>query len=254
MTFLKRFLLPCSVFLISAIRCMELIQVEGLYDKSPVILVHGGAGATPEDLYEAKFSGMKEAVRAGHRVLMEAGSVLDAVEAAIRVMEDDPAFNAGRGSKLNIFGHVEMDASIMDGAGMEAGGVASVTGVRHPVSLARAVMENTSHVLVVSSGAERLASKYGVERVEEDWLVTQGARDLLLEYLKQHNLTEVNQEEMWASEVMTKARGHGTIGAVAFYQGHVAAATSTGGITGKLPGRVGDSPLVGHGVFADNMR
>ena len=252
MTFFKKHLLP--FFLLSTVRCMELIQVEGRYDQSPVILVHGGAGATPEDLFEAKFNGMKEAVRAGHKVLMEAGNVLDAVEAAIRVMEDDPAFNAGRGSKLNIFGHVEMDASMMDGAGLEAGAVASVTGVRHPVSLARAVMENTSHVLVVGSGAERLASKYGVERVEEDWLVTQGARDLLEEFLKQHNLTEVSQEEMWASEVMGRTLGHGTVGAVAFYQGHVAAATSTGGITGKLPGRVGDSPLVGHGVFADNMR
>ncbi len=254
MTFFKKHIIPSSVFLLSAVRCLELIQVEDLYDQSPVILVHGGAGATPEDLFEAKFSGMKEAVRAGHRVLMESANVLDAVEAAIHVMEDDPAFNAGRGSKLNIFGHVEMDASIMDGAGLEAGAVASITGVRHPVSLARAVMENTSHVLVVGSGADRLASKFGVERVEEDWLVTQGARDLLEEFLKQHNLTEVSQEKVWRSEAIGRAWGHGTVGAVAFYQGHVAAATSTGGITGKLPGRVGDSPLLGHGVFADNMR
>ena len=98
---------------------------------------------------------MKEAVRAGYRVLNETGNVLDAVEAAIRVMEDNEAFNAGRGSKLNIFGHVEMDASIMDGATSNVGAVASVTGIKHPVTLARHIMENTSHVLVVSKGAER---------------------------------------------------------------------------------------------------
>ena len=132
---------------------------------TPVILVHGGAGTIPAEWDEPKKVGMKAAVRAGYKVLEQTGNVVDAVEAAIKIMEDDEAFNAGRGSKLNIFGHVEMDASIMEGARMRAGAVASIGGFRHPVAAARAVMENSSHVLVVGDGTERLARKNGAEEV-----------------------------------------------------------------------------------------
>ena len=141
-----------------------------------MVLVHGGAGSIPTTMNQAKFDGMKEAVRAGYSMLETSGSVVEAVQAAVEVMEDAEAFNAGRGSKLTVFGHVEMDASIMEGARMEAGAVAAVTGVRHPVALARAVMDNTSHVLVVGEGATRLAARFGVEQVPEDWLVTDYAR------------------------------------------------------------------------------
>ena len=206
------------------------------------------------EYHQAKLDGMKAAVRVGHRVLTQTGSVLDAVEAAVKVMEDDPNFNAGRGSKLNIFGDVEMDASIMEGSSLKVGAVASIGGLRHPVTAARRVMENTSHVLVVATGAERLAAKFGLEEVEEDWLVTQHSRDLLEEFLAEHNITHLQGQERWEADCLGQQAGSGTVGAVAYYGGALAAATSTGGITGKLPGRVGDSPLVGHGVLADNQR
>ena len=224
----------------------------GLDDGAPLLLVHGGAGTIPPEWEEPKHRGMKAAVRAGYKVLEDTGSVLDAVEAAIKVMEDDEAFNAGRGSKLNIFGQVEMDASLMEGESMKAGAVASIGGFRHPISAARVVMDNSSHVLVVGEGAERLARKFGVEEVGEDWLITNYSRYLLDEYLKQHNLTHLGKEEMWSNPILGRQGGTGTVGAVAYLGGHLAAGTSTGGITGKLPGRVGDSPLVGQGVFADD--
>ena len=137
-----------------------------------MILVHGGAGTIPQEWEQPKHIGMKAAVRAGYRTLAETDSVLDAVEAAIKVLEDDEAFNAGRGSKLNIFGHIEMDASIMEGASMKAGAVASIGGIRHPIEAARSIMENTSHVLMVGEGAERIAKKFGAEQVDEEWLIT----------------------------------------------------------------------------------
>jgi len=222
----------------------------------PLVLVHGGAGKTPDFLVEPKFVGMKAAVRLGYEFLDT--SVVDAVQAAVMVMEDSTAFNAGRGSKLTVFRHVEMDASIMDGSTMHAGSVASVGGIRHPVQLARGVMENTSHVLVVGEGAQRLANKLGVEEVEEEWLITDYARQLLDDWLKEHNITHLDGEQVWEEPKASKAvmwqKGSGTVGAVAIDRwGHVAAATSTGGITGKLPGRVGDSPLLGQGVFADDF-
>ena len=197
---------------------------------------------------------MKDAVRAGYKVLDETGNVLDALEAAIHLMEDNPAFNAGRGSKLNIFGHVEMDASIMDGETNNAGAVANIGGVRHPISAARHVLEKTSHVMVVSEGAERLASKWGIEQVPEEWLITEHSKELLEDYLRQHNISNLTPDEIWNNEQLGWNSGHGTVGAVAYYEGHIAAGTSTGGITGKLPGRVGDSPIVGQGIFADNQR
>ena len=221
---------------------------------SPVLVVHGGAGSLAPQYYQGKLDGMKAAVRAGYGVLTQTGNLLDAVEAAIKVMEDDPNFNAGRGSKLNIFGEVEMDASMMEGSSLRAGAVASIGGLRHPITAARGVMENTSHVLVVSRGAERLAARWGLEQAGEDWLVTQHSRDLLEEFLTQHNLTHLQGEERWEADCLGQQVGSGTVGAVAFYEGAVAAATSTGGITGKLPGRVGDSPLLGQGVFADDER
>lgn len=219
----------------------------------PTVLVHGGAGSIPVELEEGKYIGMKNAVRAGWDSLLSSMNVLDAAVSAVRVMEDDPNFNAGRGSKLNILGHVEMDAAVMSGQLMEAGGVACVTGIRHPIEAARAVMENTSHVLLVSDGARKFVVREGVEEAEDDWLITDRSRELLEEYLREHNITHLEEEELWMYEGLGRSEGHGTVGAVVIdASGNLAAATSTGGITGKLPGRVGDSPGVGHGVFADN--
>jgi beta-aspartyl-peptidase (threonine type) len=196
-----------------------------------VIAVHGGCGnpaagvVRDEDGYHR---GIEEALEAGAAVLESGGSALDAVQAAVESLEDCPLFNAGRGSVLTSEGAVEMDASLMSGADLRAGAVAAVSRVRHPVALARLVMDETPHVLLAGPGGERLASEHGLELCDEDWFITE------------------RQRERWMA---TK----GTVGAVALdADGHLAAATSTGGVRGQLPGRVGDSPLIGAGTYADD--
>jgi L-asparaginase / beta-aspartyl-peptidase len=196
-----------------------------------VIVVHGGCGNPAagvvrgeEDYHRA----IEAALAAGADVLEGGGSALDAAQAAVEWLEDCPLFNAGRGSVLTSEGRVEMDASIMSGADLRAGAVAAVHGVRHAVALARAVMEETPHVLLAGAGAERFAEERGFERCADDWFVTE------------------RQRERWMAS-------KGTVGAVALdAAGHLAAATSTGGVRGQLPGRVGDSPLIGSGTYADD--
>lgn len=197
------------------------------------ILVHGGAGPRySDDQPERAQAGCLAAARAGYAVLQQGGSALDAVEQAARVLEDDPLFNAGTGSVLNADGEVEMDASIMEGETLRAGAVAAVRVTKNPVTLARAVMEHSPHVLLVGAGAELFGRKHGIEQVDPASLITERAR------------------RRW--EARRRAQ-HGTIGAVARdAKGHLAAATSTGGTSGKLPGRVGDSPLIGCGTYADD--
>ncbi|MFZ5439139.1 MAG: isoaspartyl peptidase/L-asparaginase family protein [Myxococcota bacterium] len=197
------------------------------------ILVHGGAGPRrdQEDGAGAK-EGCLVAAREGARVLAAGGSALDAVEVAARVLEDDPRFNAGRGAVLNADGEVELDASIMEGEQLRCGAVAVVKTVQNPVSLARAVMEHSPHVLLVGDGADAFARARGIPAIAPGALVTEHQR---LRWLERRQAT------------------HGTIGAVAVdARGQVAAATSTGGTAGKLRGRVGDSPLIGAGTVADS--
>jgi beta-aspartyl-peptidase (threonine type) len=192
-----------------------------------VIIVHGGAGERHADDDPAKAEqGCLAAARAGHAILEQGGSALDAVVAAVCVLEDDPQFNAGRGSALNADGEVEMDASVMTGD-LQAGAVAAVKGLANPVRLARLVMERTKHVLLAADGAHRFALEQAVPFVDPESLITERARRRLA--------------------------SHGTVGAVARdKQGRLAAATSTGGTTGKRPGRVGDTPLIGCGTYADD--
>jgi beta-aspartyl-peptidase (threonine type) len=196
-----------------------------------VIAVHGGCGNPAAGVVRdeaAYHRGIEDALAAGSAVLEDGGSALDAVLTAVESLEDCALFNAGRGSVLTAEGGVEMDASIMSGADLRAGAVAAVTGVRHPVALARVVMESTPHVLLAGPGAERLALSHQLELCDEDWFVTDRQRD------------------RWMAS-------KGTVGAVALdADGHLAAATSTGGVRGQLPGRVGDSPLIGAGTFADD--
>lgn len=204
----------------------------------PVIIVHGGAWDMPDNLAKANIAGVESAAKNGWEVLTNGGSALDAVVAAVNIMEDSPVFDAGIGSVLTEDGTVEMDALIMDGASLNAGAVAGLRDVRYPVRLARLVMEETPHVLMIGEGARRLADRHDVERITQEELVTDEARRELAEWLNTR----------WAA-----TRSHETVGAVALdTRGNLAAATSTGGTTGKLVGRVGDVPIVGCGGYADN--
>lgn len=203
---------------------------------STAILVHGGAGDIgADDRARACAEGCREAARVGHAVLAAGGSALDAVQAACVALEDNPLYNAGTGAALNRDGEVELDAAIMSGTDLRVGAVAAIRGVRNPILVARLVMEKTSHVLLAGAGAELFAREQGIEPYPPALLV------------KERALAEWRLQRDRASKPRP-----GTVGAVAIdARGHVAAATSTGGVSGKLPGRVGDTPLPGSGTYAD---
>lgn len=210
------------------------------------LVIHGGAGTiersrlTPEQ-DKAIRAALASALDAGERVLAAGGAAVDAVEAAIKVLEDDPHFNAGRGAVFTWQGTNELDAAIMDGRDRSAGAVAGVTRTRHPVSLARAVKERSDHVFLAGTGADDFSREQGLEQVDPSFFATPERRRQL-ETLKARKLG-------WYAV----DRKYGTVGAVARdAAGHLAAATSTGGITGKRWGRVGDAPLIGAGTYADD--
>ena len=208
------------------------------------LMIHGGAGAMrpahgDPDHEERARAGLREALDAGSAILSAGGSAVDAVEAAVRVLEDDPCFNAGRGSTLNAQGLVELDAAIMDGRDRRAGAVAGVRMTRAPISLARALMERGPHVFLSYEGADKMAVEAGLEQVPNSWFVTSERRRQL--------------DELLAAGGFDADVKYGTVGAVALdTSGHVAAATSTGGLTAKQWGRIGDSPLIGAGTYADD--
>src|SRR5580658_8432928 len=196
-------------------------------------------------------AGLAQALAAGQSVLEQDGCALDAVEAAVMVLEDDELFNAGRGAVLTIEGTVELDASIMDGEQLRAGAVAAVRQVRNPIRLARRVLEDTPHVFLVGEGADRFAEQAGVALVANDYFITPD-RLQQLEALRWHlKQTSAGERAMPAA---LDEPPFGTVGAVARDSaGRLAAATSTGGMNGKRPGRVGDSPVIGAGTYADNQ-
>lgn len=216
----------------------------------PIVIVHGGAGNIPNERNEGKIRGTILATKVGYEKLLNHGSALDAVEAAIRTMELDEYFNAGYGSVLTLDGDVEMDASIMDGSNLKAGCVSIVKDIQHPISLARQVMEKTVHTFLVGEGLMEFARNIHVHILEPGALVTEYAREALEEFKENlHN----NEMQFGKKEFVRHIGEVGTVGAVAMdREGNIAAATSTGGITGKLPGRVGDSPILGSGTYADN--
>jgi L-asparaginase / beta-aspartyl-peptidase len=215
------------------------------------IAVHGGAG--PDSDFIKKHTkeykrGLKDALAAGYKVLDEGGSAMDAVEAAVRSLEDNPLFNAGRGSSLNEKAEIEMDASIMNGKDMKSGAVSILKNVKNPVTLARAIMEKTKHIYLADMGALEFAQKIGLEVMPEAYFITDHAYE---EYVKA--LKEASNSMQEAGEYQVKKKTHGTVGAVAVdKEGNVAAATSTGGTENKVPGRVGDSALTGVGSYANN--
>jgi len=220
--------------------------------QKPVIVVHGGAGTWRPERKRPGIVGVSDAAKAGFEILKKDGSALDAVEEAVAHMEDNEVFNAGRGSTLTVNKRIEMEASIMEGKTLKAGAVGLLKNIKNPVRLARIVMEATDHVFVVADGAEKLAEIFNLERRDSfTELRTQYWQDLKqklirgeIDYLPKLHKLVASHPQLFEM---------GTVGAVALDKnGDVAAATSTGGLTFKLPGRIGDSPLIGCGTYADN--
>ncbi|MGY5773776.1 isoaspartyl peptidase/L-asparaginase family protein [Vibrio antiquarius] len=215
------------------------------------IAIHGGAGTIlreqmSNELQQSILADLEASVKAGHQILEKGGDALDAVVAAVKVLEDSPNFNAGKGSVLTNNEMVEMDASVMDGRNQAAGAVAGVRHIKNPIELARDVMRNSNHVLLVGEGAEKFAFEQGHEYIEQDYFFTDRRYEQLL------SMREKGQFALSESRCPDD-RKHGTVGAVALdQQGNLAAATSTGGVTNKQYNRVGDSALIGCGTVAEN--
>lgn len=222
-------------------------QTEGM--STITLVIHGGAGSfTANDLTDNEqkeyHQKLEEALETGYKILETGGSSLDAVEAAIVVLEDSPMFNAGKGAVLTNEEKAELDASIMDGATLEAGAVGGVTNVKNPIKAARKVMENSPHVLLIGKGAEQFAKEQKLEMVDNSYFITEKS----LEQIRRIKALENKEEGLLKSD-----KKMGTVGAVALDKnGNLAAATSTGGMVNKRFGRVGDSPIIGAGTYADN--
>ena len=216
------------------------------HHKNWSLVVHGGAGQimrdriTPDQDADIR-AALARALATGGALLEAGASAVDAVEAAVRVLEDDPNFNSGRGAVFTYEGRNELDAAIMDGNTRAAGAVAGTTRTRNPVSLARAVMEQSHHVMLSGAGADQFSIEHGLEQVDPSWFATP------------QRLADLEELKAAGSDGYDVDLKYGTVGAVAVdAHGHVAAATSTGGITGKRWGRIGDSPLIGAGTYADD--
>jgi beta-aspartyl-peptidase (threonine type) len=211
----------------------------------PVLVVHGGAWAIPDDMVDAHLNGVRNAIAAGWKVLERGGTALDAVEEAVVILEDDETFDAGRGSFLNHDGKVQMDALIMDGSTLRAGGVGCVERIANPIRAARKILSESPHVYFVAEGAERFAAEHGIPLCKNEDLIIPREVERLQEYQAR---PEHQKADLFAPTI-----SHDTVGAVALDRdGNIAAATSTGGTLDKAPGRLGDSSLIGCGCYADN--
>jgi beta-aspartyl-peptidase (threonine type) len=212
----------------------------------PVLVIHGGAWAIPDDMVEAHLDGVRNAMAAGWRVLERDGTALDAVEEAVVIMEDDETFDAGRGSFLNRDGKVQLDAFIMDGATLRGGGVGCVERIANPIRAARKILSDSPHVYFVAEGAERFAAEHGIALCRNQDLIIPREVERLREFQAR---TADARTDLFAPTI-----SHDTVGAVALdADGNIAAATSTGGTLNKAPGRLGDSSLIGCGCYADNQ-
>ena len=208
---------------------------------TPALIVHGGAWDIPDDAVAACKDGCRRALSAGWEVLAHGGHALEAIEAAVVVLEDDPVFDAGYGSHLNLDGHVECDAIVMEAATLRAGAAANLHKIKNPIRAARAIFDHAPHMMLVADGAEHFAKQHGVPLCQPEELVSEAEHEAWMKCKKDSHASEHH-------------RGHeqGTVGAVALDRdGRLFAATSTGGTCCKLPGRVGDSPLIGCGCYAD---
>jgi L-asparaginase / beta-aspartyl-peptidase len=209
-------------------------------------IVHGGAWDIPDDLVEAHRSGVRQALAIGWNILSNGGTAVEAVEKSVNFMEDDPTFDAGRGSFVNSIGEIELDASIMDGTTFRAGAIAAVQNIRYPISLARVIMDKSEHILLAGSGAIRFAEEHGIEQCSKE--------DLLVgRELERWKAIKSSTKSISTKDAFRKKTPHDTVGAVALDRfGVIASGTSTGGTPNKYPGRVGDSPLIGCGTYADS--
>jgi beta-aspartyl-peptidase (threonine type) len=211
----------------------------------PVLVIHGGAWAMPDDMVDAHIHGVTNALAVGWRVLAQGGTALDAVEEAVVIMEDDETFDAGRGSFLNRDGKVQLDALIMDGATLRAGGVGCVERLRNPVRAARKILSESPHVYFVGQGAEQFAAQHGIPLCNNEDLVIPREVERLREYQA--------EAARHGNDLFAPTISHDTVGAIALDRnGNIAAATSTGGTLNKAPGRLGDSSLIGCGCYANN--
>jgi L-asparaginase / beta-aspartyl-peptidase len=223
---------------------------EEFLSTNPILVVHGGAWAMPDDTVEAHLRGVRNAMAAGWRVLECGGTALDAVEEAVVILEDDETFDAGRGSFLNRDGKVQLDALIMDGATLRAGGVGCVERIANPVRAARKILSESPHVYFVAEGAERFAAEHGVQLIDNKELVIPREVERLRDY--QARVADGSAGD--GNDLFAATISHDTVGAVALdCNGNIAAATSTGGTLDKAPGRLGDSSLIGCGCYADNL-
>lgn len=224
---------------------------------TPTLLIHGGAWAMPDDAVAAHERGIAAALRAGYAELDRGASAVDAVQAAVTVMEDDDTFDAGRGSFLTRDGRVQLDALLMNGENLRTGGVACVERIRNPIAAARLVLDHSPHVYFVGTGAERFARQHGMGLIDNTELIISRERDRLMAFQKAEleggaDATFSGNSEFTAAVVTQHS--HDTVGAVAIdAAGNLAAGTSTGGTLSKAPGRVGDSSLIGCGCYADNQ-
>lgn len=241
--------LQLSVLAFAVLALFSSVSIAADSARPVALAIHGGAGVIKRsDLSAEREAGvraaLKQALEAGHQILREDGTSLDAVVAAVAVLEDSPYFNAGKGAVFNHKGQNELDAAIMDGATLKAGAVAALTRIRSPVRLARAVMEKSPHVMMIGAGAEQFAQELGMEFVDPAYFKTERAWQRHLDTKdKAFGLTAARSQDEWYS----------TVGAVALdAEGNIAAATSTGGLNNKRFGRVGDVPVIGAGTYANN--
>lgn len=252
-----------SAFFLIILICMMMKPIISNGQPSPkpkfVLAIHGGAGTIlkknmTDSLEKAYIEKLTESLQAGYDQIKQGKSSLDAIEAAIHVMEDSPLFNAGKGAVFTNQGKNELDAAIMDGSNLKAGAVAGVTSIKNPISAARAVMDKSEHVMMVGKGAEEFAAKNGIEIVDPKYFWTQQRWDGLQRALKRDaERAELDHDDKQAFLPPYKDEKFGTVGCVALDQhGNLAAGTSTGGMTNKKFGRVGDAPIIGAGTYANN--
>lgn len=236
----------------------EIKQLQGPQNPRMGFMIHGGAGVirrgslTPEKEKEYRAK-LEEALLAGYKLLQDGKPGLDAVEAAIKILEDSPLFNAGKGAVFTADGKNELDAAVMDGKTQAAGAVAGLRHVKNPITLARAVMEKSPHVMMIGEGAEKFAAEQKIDIVDEKYFWTQDRWDSLQRILKQEKEKAAGKQISGVVEALEPVNKFGTVGAVALDKaGNVAAGTSTGGMTNKKYGRVGDVPIIGAGTYANN--